>query len=194
MKFDSISTVGDFMRYCKMHYSYQRQIREMRVGDIFMLGKYTEPFPDNDEDDTGFVAEAWIEKERGHYSYFATFTFPTKITRPFIMMQDEFTIGKGGLINFKKGSEGVRLFSLVSRYLNQLVYSSDKEEIQRYRKAGTKPFFRGVWMDKENRDRQVNVFHDGEKLVRRIIDYSNYTPTHQLQAIVTAGITCGQIK
>ncbi|MBP2845797.1 hypothetical protein J8655_09935 [Dickeya oryzae] len=188
MKISSIKTVRDFMTFCKMPGWEQRTIRDMKVGDTFMLGKYSAPGLDSIEYDTGYIAEAWIEKERGHYSYFATFTLPTKITRPFIMMHDEFTIRKGGLITFKNGNDAIRLFSLVSRYLNQIVLKSTTEERQRYRKAGTKPYFRGVWMDKNNHDRRVNVFHDGEKLVRRIIDYSNHTPTHQLQAIVAAGL------
>jgi len=50
------------MIYCKMPGWDQRTIRDMKVGDIFMLGKYTEPYPDSEEYDTGFVAEAWIEK------------------------------------------------------------------------------------------------------------------------------------
>lgn len=176
------------MIFCKMPGCEQRTIRDMKVGDIFMLGKYSVPTTDINEYGIDYVAEAWIEKERGHYCYFATFTLPTKITRPFIMMHDEFTIGKGGSITFKSGNDAISLFSLVSRYLNQIVLKSTTEERQRYRKAGTRPYFRGVWVDKNNHDRRVNVFHDGEKLVRRIIDYSDHMPTHQLQAIVAAGL------
>ncbi|WP_210461827.1 hypothetical protein [Pantoea ananatis] len=195
MKLSSVKTVGEFMRYCKMPYSFQSDIKKMKVGDIFMLGKYTEPFDNNDDDeDTGFVCEVWIEKNRGSYSYFATWTLPTKKDRPLIMMQDEFIIEKAGLITFKKGNEGARLFSLVCRYINQIILSSPDTEKQRYRKAGVVPFFRGVWMDKDYLGRRYNVFHDGEKLARRIINYSNYAPSHQLQAVVTAGLALRQIK
>lgn len=192
MKTSSIETVRDFMIYCKMPGWDQRTIRDMKVGDIFMFGKYTEPYPDSEEYDTGFIAEAWIEKNRGFYSYYATWTFPTKIRRPFIMANDEFRIEKGGLITFKKGDDAVRLFALVSRYLNHIVLKSTDDEKKRWRTAGTKPFFRGVCMDKNHHDKRINVFHDGEKIVKRIIDYSNYLPAHQLEAIVTAGMVLKQ--
>ena len=43
MKVSSIKTVYDFMRYCRMPLWFQRSIRDMKVGDTFILGKYTQP-------------------------------------------------------------------------------------------------------------------------------------------------------
>lgn len=76
MKMSSIKTVYDFMRYCRMPLYFQRSIRDMKVGDTFILEKYTHPTADDsdafhvpqrvsDDGKAHFVAEAWIEKERG---------------------------------------------------------------------------------------------------------------------------------
>ncbi|SQA60473.1 Uncharacterised protein [Raoultella planticola] len=107
-------TVYDFMRYCRMPLWFQRSIRDMKVGDTFILGKYTQPVSHDcdsfcvpprysarlDGSEACFVAEAWIEKERGIYSFYATWTFPTKPERAHVMTFGEFRIRKGGIIEF----------------------------------------------------------------------------------------------
>ena len=111
MKVSSIKTVYDFMRYCRMPLWFQRSIRDMKVGDTFILGKYTQPVSHDsdsfcvpprysaclDGSEACFVAEAWIEKERGVYSFYATWTFPTKPERAHVMTFGEFRISKGVL-------------------------------------------------------------------------------------------------
>lgn len=109
MKISSIKTVYDLMRYCRMSLCFQRSIRDMKVGDTFILGKYTQPASYDgdsfcvpprysaclDGSEACFVAEAWIEKERGAYYFYGTWTFPTKPRRSFIMTFGEFKIRKG---------------------------------------------------------------------------------------------------
>ncbi len=115
MKVSSIKTVYDFMRYCRMPLWFQRSIRDMKVGDTFILGKYTQPVSHDsdsfcvpprysaclDGSEACFVAEAWIEKERGVYSFYATWTFPTKPERAHVMTFGEFRIHKGGIIRVR---------------------------------------------------------------------------------------------
>ncbi|WP_334472528.1 hypothetical protein [Arsenophonus sp. PmNCSU2021_1] len=123
---------------------FQRSIRDMKVGDTFILGKYTQPASKynvkfhvphrlSDDGEVHFVAEAWIEKERGFFSFYATWTFPTKTERGFIMTAGEFRVHKGGLIEFDKKDnayDAVKHFALVCRYLthmlNEMTYEDKK--------------------------------------------------------------------
>jgi hypothetical protein len=52
MKVSSIKTVYDFMRYCRMPLWFQRSIRDMKVGDTFILGKYTQPVSHDSDSDS----------------------------------------------------------------------------------------------------------------------------------------------
>lgn len=192
MKLSSVETVYDFMRYCRMPLYCQREIRDMKVGDIYYLGQYKEKIPE--EDDEYLVAEAWIEKERGIYKFYGTWTFPTKPSRPLIMTWGDFKILNAGIIRFCKDGQGVQQFALVSRYLDSLVMKMSREEQLRYLSAGSKPLFRGVWMNKDYIDRKEHVKYEGKSLRRYRVDYSKHAPTHQLQAIITAGIALNQIN
>lgn len=186
MKLSSVKTVYDFMQFCRMPLWCQRQIRDMKIGDIYFLGKYKEWVGELDGD--YFIAEAWIEKERGRYAFYATWTFPTKPARALMMINGYFTIKKGGFIFFEKDGEGVKDFALVSRYIDVLERKMSIDEKRRYFKAGSKPLFRGVWLDKDYIDRQLHVKEESGSLRRYRNDYRNYAPTHQLEAIVTAAL------
>ncbi|MCU6244020.1 hypothetical protein [Enterobacter asburiae] len=193
MKISSIKTVYDFMRYCRMPLSCQRTIRDMKVGDTFYLGQYREKIHDNDEG--SFVAEVWIEKERGIYKFYGTWTIPTKTQRPLIMTFGDFNISKGGIIKFGKEGAGVKEFAIISRYLDKVVRKMSLDELRRYFSADTSPLFRGVWVDKRFIDRRKHIKYDENKSLHWYrLDYSNYAPTHQLQAVVTAAIALKQIN
>lgn len=183
MKMDSIRTVFDFMRYCKMPLWFQRPIKEMKVGDIFILGKYTHPMKYSrdafyvaspNDCEVCFVAEAWIEKKRGEYAFYATWTFPTKSTRPHVMTYGTFNVGKKGAIAFTKKNDAVRLFSLVCRYLAKLLNVMSMEDKKSYFSANSTPLFCGLWLDEdliEKRERAKEI--DGKIRPIRIC-YKDY--------------------
>lgn len=182
------------MHYCHMPVWCQRQIRDMKVGDTYFLGQYKHVIDDEENNEPAeFVGEAWIEKERGVYNFYATWTIPLKPSRSLIMTSGKFKILKGGIINFSENVEAVRSFALVSRYLNRLVMKMSEAERRNYYDRGSKPLFRGVCVDKDFISREARYIKEGESLKRVRADYSNYLPTHQLQAIVTAGIALKQI-
>lgn len=201
MKASSIKTVYDFMRYCRMPLYFQRSVRDMKVGDTFILGKYTQLITGEEnsvlmpvsDSEPCYVAEAWIEKERGFYSFFGTWTFPTKPTRAFVMTSGKFKILKGGVIEFAE-AESVKSFALVCRYLAWLVKKMPKEEKQRYFSANSVPLFMGIWLDSDLVEIKTRVYLEEGKPKPVRIDYSNYTPTHQLAAIVDAGLAVGAIQ
>lgn len=193
MNIRSVKTVYDLMHYCHMPVWCQREIRDMKVGDTYFLGQYKHVADNDDGDPTEFVGEAWIEKERGNYHFYATWTLPLKPNRSLIMTSGTFKILKGGVIDFGENAQAVRSFALVSRYLNRIIMNMTPAECDNYYSSGTKPLFRGVCVDKDFISRKVRFIKDGESLKRVKVDYSNFIPTHQLQAIVTAGIALKQI-
>lgn len=194
MKFDSIITVGHFMRYCRMPYWFQPKIKTMRICDVFYIGKVTHPFTEDGESDGDFVCEAWIEKERGVYHFFATWTMPTKHTRPFIMASCKVNIDKKGKMDLIGKKDSLLPFVKVSRYLDFFLRHMSMEEKNVFYKAGAKPLFCGVCIDKNNIGRDIRYVKQGEKVVRQRIDFSNHLPTHQMEAIVTAALHLKQIE
>lgn len=184
MKLNSVKTVYDLMTYCKMNKFFQRDIRDMKVGDTYFLGQYKESIPSNYTGE--FIAEAWIEKERGIYKFYGTWTFTTKEERPHIMTFGEFKIIKGGVIEFADNMKGVREFALVCRYLDLIRRKMSVEELQMYSSAGTRPLLCGVWLDENYLGRRRHF--DKEKQSMCWLSYKQYAPTQQLAAIVMAGI------
>lgn len=215
-KVSSIKTVYDFMLYCRMPLCFQRSIRDMKIGDTFILGKYTQPVSHEsdsfcvpprysaclDDSEACFVAEAWIEKERGVYSFYGTWTFPTKPERAFIMTFGEFRIRKGGIIEFDDKNVGlddknhaVRSFALVCRYLAYMLNGMSAEDKKVYFSNHSFPLFNGVWLDSDCIERRGRVIKqvDG-KIKRAWINYKDYMPTHQLFAIIDAAFVTGALQ
>ncbi len=155
---------------------FQRSIRDMKVGDTFILGKYTQPVSHYSDlfcvppryslngGEACFVAEAWIEKERGVYSFYATWTFPTKPGRK---------------------NNSVRSFALVCRYLAFMLGSMSIEDKKVYFSGNSTPLFNGVWLDSDCIERRVRATQQIDGKIKRVrINYKDYMPTPQLCAIV----------
>lgn len=202
MNVNSIKIVYDFMAYCRMPLWFQRKIKDMKIGDTFILGKYAQRISGEEnsvlmsvsnDGEPCYVAEAWIEKERGFYSFFGTWTFPTKPTRAFVMTSGKFKILKGGVIEFAE-SDSVKSFALVCRYLAWLVKKMPREEKNRYFSVNSVPLFMGIWLDSDLVERKIRVYLEEGKPKPVRIDYSNYAPTHQLAAIIDAGLNVGAIQ
>ncbi|EKQ9129702.1 hypothetical protein QKX98_004175 [Salmonella enterica] len=209
MKVSSLKTVYDFMRYCRMPLWFQRSIRDMKVGDTFILGKYTQPVSHDsdsfcvpsrysaclDGSEACFVAEAWIEKERGVYTFYATWTFPTKPGRAHVMTFGEFRISKGGIIEFNDKDHAVRSFALVCRYLAHMLNCMSDEDKKIYFKNNSFPLFNGVWLDSDCIERRERVIRQVDGKIKRVwINYKDYMPTHQLSAIVEAAFAMGALQ
>lgn len=215
MKLSSIKTVYNFMHYCRMPLWFQRSIRDMKVGDTFILGKYTQPVSHNSESfcvpprdsacldsrEACFVAEAWIEKERGVYSFYATWTFPTKPERAHVMTFGEFRIRKGGIIEFDNKNvepddknHPVRSFALVCRYLAYMLNCMSAEDKKVYFSNNSSPLFNGIWLDRDCIERRERAIQQVDGGIKRVwINYKDYMPTHQLSAVVDAAFAIGVI-
>ncbi|HBA8604318.1 TPA: hypothetical protein J1145_004144 [Escherichia coli] len=194
MKVTSIKTVGDLMRYCHMPVWCQREVRDMKVGDIYFLGKYKEVmFSDVLNENVDFVGEAWIEKERGAHFFYATWTIPDKPSRALVMSFGKLKIAKNGFVDFGNDCESLKSFGLVSRYLNRLVMKMSNEQRNEFYRVGSKPLLRGVCIDKDSISRRPHYIKEGESIRRVWLNYSNQLPTHPLQAIVTSALALKQL-
>lgn len=194
MKIESLRTVYDLMHYCHMPVWCQREVRDMKVGDTYLLGRHRESyFSDDLNEDVEFVGDCWIEKERGFYRFNATWTIPAKPSRAFVMTSGNFKILKGGIVQFGNDLAAFRSFALVSRYLNRMLMKMTKEERHVYYSAGAKPLLRGVCIDKDSICKKPRYIRNGESLRRTWVNYSNYLPNHPLEAIITAALALKQI-
>ncbi|MEX0446546.1 hypothetical protein [Xenorhabdus sp. SGI246] len=195
MKIENIKTISDFMLYCKYPYWYQSKIKEMKLGDTLFMGQYREKIKKSHEN--YFVAEAWIEKHRGYFSFYATWTFPTKEKRCFIMTSGKFKIKNSQIFFFNEKEseiekENVRLFSLVCRYLHCILKSFSSDDCQAYFKKGTTPLLMGVRVNQDWIGYKKS-FIDSNVKKPCFLSYANNAP-HQLHAIVSASMALGLIK
>lgn len=183
MNVANIKTISDFLFYCRVPIFFKSFIRVMKNEDIFFLGQYKEH---------DFIAEAWIEKtHKDNYSFYATWTFPTKKNRPFIMTFGSFSLFKKGVIQFNDELNCVKSFSLVCRYIRFITKKATAEDKQFYFRSGMNPFLIGTWLDKNAICRRPHYDVNNKSWV--YYNYENYLPTQQLHAIVMAGMSIGAI-
>ena len=135
MNVTKITTISDFLSFCHMPIYYKSSIRLMKKGDIFFFGQCKL----NDF----HIAEAWIEKDSGKYSFYGTWTIPTATKRDFIMTFGDFNLLKRGIIKFDDKnitSECLYSFALVCRYINHIIKKRPIEDKKKYYRLGMKPF------------------------------------------------------
>lgn len=118
---------------------FKSNIRLMKNGDFLFLEQYKKE---------NFIAETWSEKKGQKYSFFATWTLPTKTQRPFIMTLGDFNLFKGGFIQFDDELTCIRSFSFVCSYILFIRSEFLREGQLMYFRLGVKPFLIGIWLDK----------------------------------------------
>ena len=118
----------------------------MKVGDIFLLGICRERDGDNK---SSFVAEAWIEKYRGLYKFYGTWTIPINPRCGFIMTNGSFKILKGGIIQFIHNASSIQEFALICRRLKWLETKLSCDTIKLYQSRSLMPFASGLWLNSE---------------------------------------------
>ncbi len=182
MRASDIKNVYDLMDYCKKPLYFQRPIRDMNVGDIFLLGICNNIAGD---DKRVFIAEAWIEKHRGIHRFFGTWTIPIKQNRSkFVMTSGELKILKDGTIQLDK-TDAIYSFALVCRYMNWLAKKLTTNAIEQYHSRSLMPFFSGLWLNSKYISKKP--FINTEEFKWEYLDFREYAPTQQLKAIVRAG-------
>lgn len=186
MKLCEIKTAYDFMRYCRMPLCFQRNIRDMKVGDTFILGQCKKRICDNREGK--YLAEAYIEKERGVYKFYGTWTFITKPSRALIMASGDFKILKGGVVKFDEDTESVKSFALICRYIALMLKCMSHDEVMHYLSAGCSPLFNEAWLDSNLIERRERARLDEGKVHFYNVSYKNNAPTNQMKAIVDVAI------
>lgn len=185
-----IETLSDFLSYCKMPVFFKAEIKKMKVGDTFILGKHAEKVTEN----TDGICEAWIERVKGSYEYYSTFTVPSKPERPLIINNGSFKLSSKDSIHFiEPESRRVRNFAIVCRYLTHLLKKMNKEERYVFHRNGIKPLFYGVWLDSDYVTRKFTAVRENDKLIRRFTNCKKYQPVKQIEAIINIALATNQI-
>lgn len=148
----------DFLRYCRMPLYFRARIREMRIGDTFIMGQMRHTY--EDFNDFEGVLEIHIEKEKNQvYRARSNFNLLTKPERAHVFTEFTFKLEKGGDFAFtgdeEKGLANQKRFALTCRYFNRLLTSTSEEERNIYHDQGVPPYFHGVTIDKNNLTRRL---------------------------------------
>ncbi|MEZ8236045.1 hypothetical protein [Vibrio splendidus] len=148
----------DFLRYCRMPLYFRARIREMRIGDTFIMGQMRHTY--EELNDFEGVLEIYIEKEKNQvYRARSSFNLLTKPSRAHVFTEFTFKLEKGGDFAFTgdedKGLINQKRFALTCRYFNRLLTSTSEEERNIYHDQGVPPYFHGVTIDKNNLTRRL---------------------------------------
>jgi len=188
---EKIKTLSDFLSYCKMPIYFKADIKKMGVGDIFFMAKIPTKV-----DGINGVCEAWIEKSRGKYTFFSTFTLLTKRNTRLIVTQGDFSLKNGGLISFAD-EEGIvdkiKQFSLVCRYLILFYKNLSYKEQMMFINRGIKPLFFGVTLNSDFVTKTKQVVMCNGKPTLKFVNCDDFHPEQQLMAIVEAGLETGNV-
>lgn len=178
-----------FMKYCRLPIFYKSQLRTMKVGDRFLMGVMKIADPDSGGK---FVAEAWFEKHRGHYSFHATWTLPTNARRADVMVYGDFTLKTGGAIKFNAdvSKETICSFAVVCRRIGLLIKRMPVAERRRWYASGVAPYLAGVLLDETNTTYRYCKVDDQ---ISRLQFDDEYLPSHQLEAVIDKAMFLGAI-
>ncbi len=154
----------DFLKYCRMPLYFRARIREMRVGDTFIMGQIRHTY--EELNDFEGVLEIYIEKEKNQvYRARSSFNLITKPSRPHVFTEFTFKFEKGGDFAFtgdkEKGLYNQKGFALTCRYFNRLIQSASKENRDTYFEQGVPPYFRGITLDKKGLTRSFHYNRGG---------------------------------
>jgi len=160
----------DFLRYCRMPLYFRARIREMRIGDTFIMGQMCHTY--EELNDFEGVLEIYIEKEKNQvYRARSSFNLLTKPSRAHVFTEFTFKLEKGGDFAFtgdeEKGLINQKRFALTCRYFNRLLASASKEDKATYFEQGIPPYFHGIVLDKSRLTRSFH-YKRGDDLTHRV--------------------------
>jgi len=183
----------DLMKYCRLPLYFKSEIRSMKVGDVFLLGIIKEFY---EELDLHAVAEAWIEKERGVWKFYAAWTLPTNSRRTDVMTDGKFIVKKGGVVEFFDDSNrsSLKSFALVCRRIQKLLSHVDSEERQQWFDNGLLPYLNGIRVNSENTTYRTGIVRTSEEnKICRVKLPPELMPTPSLEAILNKAMFLGVV-
>lgn len=185
----------DFMRQCRLPLNWVARLREMHVGDTFIMGSMRHLY-----DEVGFegVAEIYAIKEgKGVYQLNSNWTLLTKPNRPHRFSLLNFKFEKGGIMAFTNqySPENFNSFKLTSRYIHHLRNSADKESIEYYKVLGLPPFLSGVCVNRQLQTTRLYYVKQGKELAPRRYRFDDdQMPKGMLECIVDYAAAVGVLN
>ncbi|HHC7250637.1 TPA: hypothetical protein ACN380_004418 [Vibrio parahaemolyticus] len=187
----------DVMRRARLPLYFRARIREMRVGDTFLMGSIRHIY---DEEDTGMddyegVAEVYVEREgKGLYQLRCNWSLLSKPSRPMTFSHVTFKYEKGGVFAFfgEHAKEELRRICLISRFIQRLIKSAASEDVAPYSQLGIPNFLCGVNIDKNNLTTRLYWSKTQERKVR--YKFTNeQLPKPMMECILNIGFLTGAI-
>lgn len=190
----------DVLKRCHLPLTFRARIREMKVGDTFLMGQIRYTYS---EEECGFdgyegVAEMYIQKGlKGLYNLHSTWTLLSKPSRPMTFGHATFKYEKGGVFAFtgENAKENLRSITLISRYIQRLIKNASYDEKEAYIHHNVRPFFCGELVDKNNRTRARYRTNEQGELVRYHIKLTDeQMPKSMMECIIDLGFLSGELK
>lgn len=148
----------EFLSFCHLPLYFRARIREMRVGDTFIIGSIRNVY--EDFNDYEGLLEIFVVKEpKGLYIARSHFTFITKPERAATFTEFTFKIEKGGIWlitgNPELSARNRRSFALACRYFERLSKAASDDEVLWFREHGIPRFLSGVTVDSDLKTRNT---------------------------------------
>ncbi|UMM07047.1 hypothetical protein MKR81_28260 (plasmid) [Vibrio campbellii] len=188
----------DMMRRARLPLHFRARIREMKVGDTFIMGSIRHTY---DAEDTGGieyegVAEVYVKRERrGLYQIYCNWSLLSKPTRPMTFAHATFKWEKGGIFAFVSENAKINLrnICLISRFIQRLIKRASHEDLHHYHQLGFPAFLVGVNVDKNN----LTTRSYWSKIQERKVRYKftdEQRPKPMIECIVDLGMFTGAIS
>ncbi|MCG9612829.1 hypothetical protein L1D41_24640 [Vibrio harveyi] len=192
----------DVMHKARLPLHFRARIREMRVGDTFIMGSIRHVYDEEDVGKPGYegVAEIYVTKERkGQFHLRCNWSLLSKPSRPMMFAHVTFKYEKGGVFAFlgTHAREELRNVCLVSRFIHYLTKQMSKEERDGYDKLGLPLFLTGVNVDKNLRTTRTYAAPVSDVKDFRRVHYQfkpEQMPKPMMECILDVGIFTGDIS
>ena len=137
---NNIQTISDLMRYCHMPQKFVVDIRRMKNGDIFFIGRYK---------DNNLCVRASISKMlEKRYAFNGAYTNLT--TNKFVLCWVFFELHENNIKFDVDNTNEIKTFALICRYIALSINNVPNEQKNIYFKTGLPVFLNGVLINKND--------------------------------------------
>ncbi|BCL74172.1 hypothetical protein VIBNIFTn2_1110041 [Vibrio nigripulchritudo FTn2] len=189
----------DFLAYCKMPLHFRARIREMRVGDMLVLGSIRSQYGEAYNDFEG-VLEIYITKEKGQvYRAHSNFNLLSKPTRSHKFTEFTFKLEKGGFFAFTGNVETSKaqrkMFALTCRYFDRLDKHTSYDEWREKVPYRIPKNFHGLQVDKDRKMAPFLSRDENGELTRTTYQIAEeLLPKTMIQCVTEYALTSGLIN
>lgn len=137
---DNIKTISDLMRYCHISQKFVVDIRNMKDGDIFFVGRYKV----NNLNVSAYICKM-TEKR---YAFNGAYTNLT--TNKFVVGWGFFELHENNIKFDVYNTNEIKIFALICRYITLSINNAPDEQKDIYFQAGLPVFLTGVSINKND--------------------------------------------